>query len=92
MRVQSQDPIVLRNRMRTKNLRRWCIKCGIKEGFYLPGDLIYNRLGEKLWICSCRQTREKGEDCRVCGDHPSFRGKGDGDEDFHVVVKRERGF
>lgn len=53
--------------------RRYCIKCGIKHGYYKPGKYILRRVGEKVWVCKCRRTHEYGTlTCRDCGSYCPF--------------------
>ena len=40
------------------NLRRFCIDCGVRAGLHAPGDLLYTRSGQRLWLCRCRVVWE----------------------------------
>ncbi|KAL1898632.1 hypothetical protein Cpir12675_001836 [Ceratocystis pirilliformis] len=49
-------------------LRRFCIDCGVRHGFYKAGQNLVTKLDQKLWICSCRricQTASEPE-CPEC--------------------------
>jgi len=61
--------------IRPIELRRFCIKCGVKEGFHLPGDLLVTKLKEEFWICQCRVPRKKHTClmCTTCGWEWSLR-------------------
>lgn len=57
----------------TRAQRRCCIKCGVKYGYYKPGEYITRRLGERVWVCKCRRTHEYGVlNCRGCGSYCPF--------------------
>ena len=50
---QQQHP----RRAETWGQRRYCVECGLKKGFYLPGDLIElhrpSRARDAIWVCRC---------------------------------------
>ncbi|KAK9425497.1 hypothetical protein SUNI508_12953 [Seiridium unicorne] len=46
-------------------LRRFCISCGLKKGYHLPGTILERRDFTTCWICKCRQIRHK-ETTLVC--------------------------
>jgi hypothetical protein len=54
-------------------LRRYCIECGIKLGYYKPGQYIQRRVGRKVWICSCLGIQQYGTlNCQTCGNYCPF--------------------
>ncbi|KAL2166912.1 hypothetical protein VTG60DRAFT_2020 [Thermothelomyces hinnuleus] len=52
--------------------RRFCVDCGLKAGFYEPGDLIElqkpRKKGDAMWVCRCRKlhSRMDSAQCHVC--------------------------
>ena len=58
-------------RVRTAQLRRYCITCGVRYGCYKPGRYIERLRGEKVWVCRCFRIHEYGTtNCKVCKAMP----------------------
>ncbi len=61
--------------METWGVRRFCIECGLKKGFYRPGNLIEvqdpNNPKAAYWVCSCRNLFERSQKttCDDCGNY-----------------------
>ena len=55
-------------------LPRFCIECGVREGFHVPGDLLITRLKEEFWICRCLRLWKKPTVlmCTKCGGEYSL--------------------
>ncbi len=59
----------------TMGVRRFCLDCGLKLGYYSPGNLVEVQDHDKerftFWVCGCRRFLDRavpGEsDCRKCG-------------------------
>ncbi|KAL2199031.1 hypothetical protein P885DRAFT_31790 [Corynascus similis CBS 632.67] len=57
---------------RTYGQRRFCVDCGLKAGFYEPGDLIElqkpRKKGDAMWVCRCKKlhSRMDGAQCHDC--------------------------
>lgn len=48
--------------------RRYCLQCGIKKGFHIPGKYYERKLGIEIWICLCLRIHEKYVmNCEDCG-------------------------
>jgi hypothetical protein len=62
-------------RRTTYNLKRFCLDCGVRNGWYEPGDLIEvhepEKPGQAVWVCRCRKLRIRPDQnqCRDCGQH-----------------------
>lgn len=57
-------------------LRRYCIRCGVKYGLYKPGDYITRHAGVRVWVCGCLQIHEYGSiTCSDCGSYCPFSGR-----------------
>lgn len=60
-------------RKKSAHVRRFCVDCGLKDGFYLPGDLIeVHKPAERngaAWVCGCWELRWRPTtvDCPTCG-------------------------
>ncbi len=59
----------------TWGIRRFCIECGLKKGFYRPGNLIEvqdpSNTKAAYWVCSCRKLFERSRNtrCDDCGNY-----------------------
>ncbi|WYZ43853.1 hypothetical protein EsH8_VII_000289 [Colletotrichum jinshuiense] len=47
-------------------LRRFCIDCGVKDGFYREKDLITSMTRGKWWVCRCQQYHWYNVPCGEC--------------------------
>ena len=71
----SQTSVTHRRTRDTWAIRRFCVRCGLKNGFYHPGDVIELQrplqAGGTLWVCSCRNllSRLAETTCSRCGMH-----------------------
>ncbi|KAK4157779.1 hypothetical protein C8A00DRAFT_29317 [Chaetomidium leptoderma] len=76
----SSDAMMDRRAKQTYGVKRYCIDCGLKRGFYEPGDYIethepakkgkdYNRKG--IWVCKCRKFHELPNNVE-CGECRGF--------------------
>ncbi|KAH6634193.1 hypothetical protein B0J18DRAFT_11346 [Chaetomium sp. MPI-SDFR-AT-0129] len=56
----------------TFGLRRFCVNCGLRNEFYIPGDLIElhqpRERGDALWVCECKvlHSRLTTPQCLAC--------------------------
>jgi hypothetical protein len=57
------------------NLHRFCIRCGIKEGLHVPGDLLRRKNAEYSWICGCLEPRDHDlvPTCGICRRNAPMR-------------------
>ncbi|KAK4105650.1 hypothetical protein N658DRAFT_483098 [Parathielavia hyrcaniae] len=69
---------------KTFGVRRFCIPCGLWQGFYRPRDVIEvqrpTRPNEAYWVCDCRRLlRRDGEEvrCEDCGSCAPFSSPSD---------------
>jgi hypothetical protein len=59
----------------TWGIRRFCIDCGLNQGYYRPGDVIDLqqplKARDAIWICRCRKLRQRHAEfeCRACDMH-----------------------
>ncbi len=59
----------------TWGIRRFCLDCGLNQGYYQPGDVIDLQKPLKsrdaIWVCRCRKLRQRQTqfECRVCDMH-----------------------
>lgn len=61
------------SRQNTPQPRRYCIKCGVKHGYYKPGEYILRRAGDRVWVCTCLRIHEYGTiTCGGCGSYCPF--------------------
>ncbi|KAF4962753.1 hypothetical protein FSARC_9179 [Fusarium sarcochroum] len=54
-------------------LRRFCIGCGVENGFHAPFDCLTTKTGQSLWICRCRKlpVATKEEAMATTAIHPA---------------------
>lgn len=58
-------------------LRRFCIECGVRCGLHRPGDSMFTKLRQELWVCGCRMVWQKPTclKCTRCGGDCPLRAK-----------------
>lgn len=58
-------------------LRRFCIECGVRHGLHQPGDSLFTKLRQELWVCGCRMVWQKPTclKCTRCGGDCPLRAK-----------------
>lgn len=64
-----KDPFVFQLAGRPANyLRRFCIHCGLRKGYHTPGEILETRDKTILWVCECRQVKDKATQmlCEQC--------------------------
>ncbi|SPO06128.1 uncharacterized protein DNG_08817 [Cephalotrichum gorgonifer] len=59
------------------SLRRFCIECGVRHGLHQPGDSLFTKLRQELWVCRCRMVWQKPTclKCTRCGGDCPLRAK-----------------
>ena len=62
---------------REVTLRRFCIECGVRHGLHRPGDSMFTKLRQELWVCDCRMVWQKPTclKCTRCGGDCPLRAK-----------------
>lgn len=62
-------------RRTTYGAKRFCLDCGVRNQWYVPGDLIEvhepQKAGQAVWVCRCWKLRIRPDQnqCLDCGQH-----------------------